>query len=101
MEHLYCNHRLHKVNLQELLEVQVGHLGLVIHTQQLGQCGVGEDAALEGRVVAAVALHVVGDELGHLSLRALGAGSDTHKGRQLGSQRALHQEGVVRTTSLI
>ena len=88
------------MDLQELLQIQVGHFGLIIHAQQLGQCGVGEDATLEGGVKAAVALHVVGDELGHLGLRALGASRDAHECCELRRQGALDQEGIVRTTGL-
>ena len=43
---------LDEMDLQEPLQVQVGHLSLVIHAQQLGQCGVGDDATLEARIVA-------------------------------------------------
>jgi len=88
------------VHLQELLQVQVRHLGLVIHTQQLGQRGVGEDAALERGVIAVVALHVLGDELGHLGLGALLRGLDAHERGQLGGQRLLLQERIVRAASL-
>lgn len=88
------------MNLEEALEVQVGDLRLVIHAQQLGECGVGEDAALERGVKAAVGLHVVGDELGHLRLGALGASRDTHELAELLRQGLLLEEGVVRTASL-
>jgi len=92
--------RLLEVNLEVLLEVQVGDLGLVIHAEELGECGVGDDATLEGWVKAVVGLHILGHILGHLGLRALGAGRDTHKVAELIGERALHEEGVVGTTGL-
>ena len=88
------------MNLQVLLEVQVSHLSLVVHLQELGQHGVGDDAALEVGVKAVVALHVLGNKLGHLSLRALLTALQTHKGAELIGERALDQEGVVCTAGL-
>lgn len=92
--------RLAEVDLQERLEVQVRDLRLVRHTQELRERRVGDDTALERRIEAPVGLHVVGDELCHLRLGALGARRDTHERRQLLRDRALTQEGVVRTTLL-
>jgi hypothetical protein len=71
------------VHLQVGLQVQVGHLVLVSHAQQLGQLGVGKNAALEGRVEAVVALHVSRDKLGHISLALQTLARQTHKGSQL------------------
>jgi len=88
------------VNLQEGLEVQVGHLILVAHAEELGERGVREDAALERGVEARVRLHVLADELRHLRLRARLARLEAHEVTQLIRQRALHQEGVVRATLL-
>ena len=88
------------MNLEVLLEVEVGDLGLVINAEKLGKSGVGDDAALEVGVEAVVGLHVLRDVLGDLSLRALGAGRDAHKGAELGGERALNEEGVVRTAGL-
>lgn len=88
------------MNLQELLEVQVGHLRLVVHAQELGECGVGENATLEGGVEAAVGLDVLGDELGHLRLGTLGTRGNAHERSQLGCDGLLLEEGIVRTTSL-
>jgi len=56
------------VDLEELLEVKVGNLGLVVDSEELGKCCIGDDAASEGWVKAAVALDVLGDELGHIGL---------------------------------
>ena len=92
--------RLDEVNLQERLEVQVSHLILVRHTEQLRQRRVREDATLERRVEAAVLLHVVRDELRDLRLRTLLARLETHEVAELIRQRALHEEGVVRAASL-
>ena len=92
--------RLHEVDLQEGLEVQVGHLILVRHAQELGERGVRQDATLERRVEAAVLLDVARDELRHLRLRALLTRLEPHERRQLIRQRALDQEGVVRAASL-
>jgi hypothetical protein len=46
--------RLDEVDLEELLEVEVGDLGLVIDAEELREDGVGEDAALEVGVEARV-----------------------------------------------
>jgi len=88
------------VNLQEALQVQVRHLLLVRRAQQLREGGIGQDAALELLVKAAVALDVVGDELRHLRLRALGTSRNTHERREFIADRALTEEGVVRATGL-
>ena len=88
------------MDLQEGLEVQVRHLVLVRHAEELGERGVRQDAALERRVKARVRLDIRRDELGHLRLRALGTRRETHEHTQLVRQRALHQEGIVRTARL-
>ena len=88
------------MNLQEGLEVQVGHLILVRHAQELGERGVRQDATLERRVEAAVLLDVARDELRHLRLRALLTRLEPHERAELIRQRALDQEGVVRAASL-
>ena len=88
------------MNLQEALQVQVRYLLLVRRAQQLGKSGIGQDTALELLVEAAVALHVVRDELRDLRLRALGTGGHTHEGSKLLTDRALAQESIVRATSL-
>jgi len=88
------------VNLQEALQVQVRHLLLVRRAQKLREGGVGQDTALELLVETAVALHVVGDELRHLRLRALGSSGNTHERSELIADRALTEEGVVRATGL-
>lgn len=98
--HLRLLRRLDEVNLEEGLEVQVGHLILVRHAQELSQRGVRQDAALERRVEAVVLLDVARDELRHLRLRALLARLETHERRQLIRERALDQEGVVGAASL-
>jgi hypothetical protein len=95
-----CLRSLHEVDLEELLEVEVGDLGLVIHAEELGERGVGEDAALEVGVKARVGLDVVGDELGHLGLGALLRGLDAHEGGKLGGDGLLLEEGVVGAASL-
>ena len=89
------------MNLQERLEVQVRHLILVAHAEELGERGVGEDAALERRVEARVRLDVLADELRHLRLRARLARLETHEVAELIRQRALDQEGVVRAALLV
>jgi len=88
------------VNLQERLEVQVRHLILVAHAEELGERGVREDAALERGVEARVRLDVLADELRHLRLRARLTRLESHKVAQLVRQRALDQEGVVRAALL-
>jgi len=75
-----CYSRLEEVHLQEALEVQVGHLVLVRHTEELGELRVGEDAALEGRIKAVVALHVPRDKLRHIRLALEALGRETHEG---------------------
>jgi len=91
---------LDEVDLQERLEVQVRHLILVANTEELGERGVREDAALERRVEARVRLDVLADELRHLRLRARLARLQTHEVAELIRQRALNQEGVVGTARL-
>ena len=59
---------LEEVNLEELLEVEVSDFSLVVHSEELGKCCVREDSASEGWVEAAVALDILGDELGHIGL---------------------------------
>ena len=88
------------MDLQEGLEVQVGHLVLVRHAQELGERGVGQDATLERRVEAVVLLDVARDELRHLRLRALLTRLEPHERGELIRQRALDQEGVVGAASL-
>jgi len=92
--------RLDEVNLQERLEVQVRHLILVRHTQQLRKSRVREDATLERRVEAAVLLHVVRDELRDLRLGTLLARLQAHEVAQLVRQGTLDEEGVVGTAGL-
>ena len=89
------------MDLQERLEVQVRHLILVANTEELGEGGVREDTALERRVEARVRLDVLADELRHLRLRAGVTRLEAHEVAQLVRQRALNQEGVVRTTLLV
>lgn len=60
--------RLDEVYLQVPLQVQVGHLVLVTHLQELRQSSVGKDAPLERGVKAVVGLHILGDEASHLRL---------------------------------
>ena len=88
------------MNLEERLQVQVRHLLLVRHAEQLRERGVRQDAALERRVKARVRLHVLADELRNLRLRALLARLEAHERAELIRQRALDEEGVVRTASL-
>ena len=88
------------MHLQERLEVQVGHLLLVRHAEELGERRVRQDAALEVRVEAVVLLDVARDELRHLRLRALLTRLETHERAELIRQRALNEEGVVRAASL-
>ena len=88
------------MDLQVRLQVQVRHLVLVRHAQELGERSVRQDATLERRVKARVRLDVRRDELGHLRLRALRTRRETHEHTELIRQRALHQEGIVRTARL-
>ena len=88
------------MDLQVRLQVQVRHLVLVRHAQELGERSVRQDATLERRVEARVRLDVRRDELGHLRLRALRTRRETHEHTELIRQRALHQEGIVRTARL-
>ena len=88
------------MDLQVRLQVQVRHLILVRHAQELGERSVRQDATLERRVEARVRLDVRRDELGHLRLRALRTRRETHEHTELIRQRALHQEGIVRTARL-
>jgi len=92
---------LDEVNLQERLEVQVRHLILVANAEELRERGVREDTALERRVEARVRLDVLADELRHLRLRARLTRLEAHEVAQLIRQRALNQEGVVRTALLV
>jgi len=89
------------VDLQEALEVQVGHLLAILGTEELGELGVRHNAALEGGVKAAVGLHVGRNELRHIRLGALGLGRETHEARQLVGDGAELEEGVVRTAGLV
>ena len=88
------------MNLEELLEVEVGDLRLVVDSQQLGKCCVREDSASEGWVKAAVALDILGDELGHIRLGALLTCLESHELAELGAEWLLLEEGIVGTTSL-
>ena len=88
------------MNLEVLLEVEVGDLGLVVHAEELGERGVGDDAALEGRVKAVVGLDVLGHVLGDLGLGALGTRGDAHERAELRGERALNEEGIVGATGL-
>lgn len=88
------------MHLQEALEVEVGDLILVADTEELGERGVGEDAALERGVKARVRLDVLADELRHLGLRAGLTSLEAHEGAELISERALDEEGVVGATGL-
>jgi len=88
------------VHLQERLEVQVGHLLLVRHAEELGERRVRQDATLEVRVEAVVLLDVARDELRDLRLRALLTRLESHERAELIRQRALDEEGVVRAASL-
>jgi hypothetical protein len=88
------------VDLQERLEVQVGHLLAILDTQELAQLGVRNDAALEVRVKAVVLLDILRNELRHIRLRALRLGRKTHERRELIRNRAKLQEGVIRTARL-
>ena len=92
--------RLDKVRLEELLEVQVRHLLVIADTEQLGELRIGHDAALVGRVEAPVGLDVLRHKLGHIRLRALGLGGQTHEGRHLVGEQAGLQERVVRAAGL-
>ena len=88
------------MHLQEALEVQVRDLILVADTEELGERGVREDAALERGVKARVRLDILADELRHLRLRARLTGLEAHEGAELLRQRALNKEGVVGATGL-
>jgi len=88
------------VNLQEALEIQVGNLVLVSHTQKLGQLGVGQNAALERGVKAVVGLHVSGDKLGHISLALLALGGETHERTQLIAEGAQLEKCILRALQL-
>ena len=88
------------MDLQELLEVQVGHLLTVLRAEELGELGIRDDAALHVGVKAVVALDIGGDELGHIRLAALRLRGASHKSSQLIGDGAELQERVVRTTSL-
>jgi len=92
---------LEEVNLQERLEIQVGHLLLVGHAQQLGELGVRHNAALERGVKAAVGLHVRGHELGDIRLAALRLGGQTHETGQLVGDGAELQERVVGAAGIV
>ena len=88
------------MHLQEALEVEVGDLILVADTEELGERGVGEDAALERGVKARVGLDILADELRHLGLGASLTRLESHEGAELISEGALNEEGVVGTTGL-
>jgi len=88
------------VDLEILLEVEVGDLGLIIHTEELGKSSVRDDAALEGWVKAVVGLHILGHKLSDLSLGALGAGCDAHERAQLRGEGLLLEECIVGATGL-
>ena len=89
------------MDLQEALEVQVGDLLTILRTEELGELGVRDDAALHVRVEAVVALHVGGNELRHIRLATLRLRGETHEARQLIGDGAELEERVVRTASLV
>jgi len=89
------------MNLEEALEVQVRHLILVADTEELGERGVGEDAALERGVKARMRLDVLADELRHLGLRTGLTGLEAHEVAELIRERALDEEGIVRAALLV
>jgi hypothetical protein len=88
------------VNLEEALEVQVGDLLAILHAEELGELGVGDDAALEVRVEAVVSLHIRRHKLGHISLGALALRGQAHEAGELIGDGAELEERVVRATSL-
>lgn len=88
------------MDLQEALEVQVGHLLAILHAEELGELGVGEDAALHVGVKAVVGLDVSCHELGDIGLAALRGSRETHEGAELGADGPHLQEGVVCTAGL-
>ena len=91
---------LEEVNLEEALEVQVGNLLTILHTEELGELRIGDNAALEARVKAVVGLDIRRDELRDLRLALLALGRETHERRELIGDRAGLEERVVRTASL-
>jgi len=95
------DNRLDEVDLEEGLEVEVGDLLPILHTEELGELGIRENAALEVGVKAVVRLDVGGDELGHIRLGALALGRQAHEGGQLIRNRAELEERVVRTARLV
>jgi len=88
------------VNLEEGLEVEVGDFLAILHAEELGELGIGDDAALEVRVKAVVRLDIGGNELGDISLAALGLRGETHEGGELIGDGAELEERIVRATSL-
>ena len=88
------------MNLQEALEVQVGHLLAILHTEELGELVVGDDATLHVGVKAVVGLDVGRHELRHIRLATLRCSGETHERAELGADGAHLEEGVVRTAGL-
>lgn len=88
------------MDLQEALEVQVRHLLTILHAEELGQLGVGEDAALHVGVKAVVRLDIRRHELRDIRLATLRRGGETHEGAELRADGAHLEEGVICTASL-
>jgi len=89
------------VHLQELLEVQIGHLLAILGAQELAELLVRHDATLERGVKAAVRLDIRRNELGDIRLGALRLRGQAHEGGQLIGDRAELQECVVRAASIV
>ena len=89
------------MDLQELLEVEVGDLLTILRTEELRQARIGDDAALEVGVEAAVRLDIRRHELRDIRLRALRLGGQAHEARQLIGDGAELEERVVRAAGLV
>ena len=89
------------MDLQEALEVQVGHNLAILGTEELAELGVRHNRTLVAGVEAAVLTDIRRDELRHIRLALLGTGRQTHEAGQLRGDGAQLEEGVVRTASIV
>jgi len=88
------------VDLQEALEVEVRYIITILNAEELAELGVGDDAALERRVKAAVRLHIASNELRDIRLAALRLGGKTHERSKLIADWAKLEESVVGAAGL-
>ena len=88
------------MNLEELLEIEVGYVVRIRRTEKLGELRVRDDTALEVRVKTVVRLDVAGEETRNIRLGLLRLDGDTHEDREFIGDRAELEERILRAALL-